>query len=221
MGLIIPKTGCIIPYMGIIYTPNTGIAGALFSRVQQRLLGLLFGQPDTSFYTSQIVKILRSGTGAVERELARLETCGLIISHRIGNQKHYQANRAAPIFQELYGIVQKTIGLADSLRRALEPLAPHIRSAFIYGSIAKGNDTAQSDIDLMVIGDDLTYSDVFSGLEQARDVLARPVNPTILDPAEWARKRKQADSFIEKIASQPKIFIFGSEVDLDDEPKPR
>lgn len=221
MGLIVPKMGCIIPNMGMIPVSSTGIAGALFSKVQLRLLGLLFGQPDTSFYTSQIVKTLRSGTGAVARELMRLEGCGLVSVERIGNQKHYRANRNAPIFQELHDIVQKTIGLADPLRQALLPLAPRIKVAFVYGSIAKGTDTSLSDVDLMVIGGDLTYSDLFSGLEQVEKTLARPVNPTILTPAEWRKKRSEETSFIEKIAGQPKIFVFGSEADLSDEPEPR
>jgi predicted nucleotidyltransferase len=209
------------PKMGKSRVSEGGIAGALFSNVQKRLLALIFGHPERSFYLSQIVITLRSGRGAVERELARLEGCGLVLAERIGNQKHYRANRDAPIFQELYGIVQKTSGLADPLRRAFEPFAPRIKTAFVYGSIAKGTDTARSDVDLMVIGDDLTYSDLFSGLAQAEKTLARPVNPTILAPSEWTRKRSEENSFVAKIAGQPKIFVFGSEADLGDEPKPR
>lgn len=209
------------PKLGVTDVPETGIGSALFSKVQQRLLALVFGHPETSFYMSQIVRTLRSGTGAVERELARLERSGLVTVERIGNQKHYRANRDAPIFHELHGIVQKTIGLADPLRRFLQPFAERIKVAFVYGSIAKGTDTARSDVDLMVIGDDLTYSDLYSGLEQAEKMLARPVNPTILDMAEWKRKRREGNSFIDKINSQPKIFVFGSEADLDDEPTTR
>ncbi len=209
------------PKMGKTRVSGGGIAGALFSNVLQRLLALIFGHPETSFYLSEIVQTLRSGTGAVERQLARLEGCGLVSVERIGNQKHYRANRDAPIFQELYGIVQKTMGLSDPLRRALQPFAHRIKVAFVYGSIAKGTDTARSDIDLMVIGDDLIYSDLFSELEQAEKTLARPVNPTILDPSEWKRKRSEGNAFIEKVAGQPKIFVFGSEADLNDEPKPR
>jgi predicted nucleotidyltransferase len=221
MGCIVPNMGINSPKTGKTRVSDGGIAGALFSHVQQRLLALIFGHPETSFYMSEIVQTLRSGTGAVERQLARLEGCGLVSVARIGNQKHYRANREAPIFQELYGIVQKTMGLADPLRRALQPFAPRIKAAFVYGSVAKGTDTSRSDIDLMVIGDDLTYSDLFSGLEQAVKVLARPVNPTILDPSEWMRKRTEGNSFIENVAGQPKIFVFGSEADLNDEPKSR
>src|SRR4029077_6299374 len=153
-----------------------------------RLLALLFGRPDSSFYLSEIVRVLHSGTGAVERELARLQRRGLLCVERIGNQKHYRANRDAPIFHELHGIVQKTVGLRDPIRRALQPYSDRIDVAFVYGSVAKQTDTTRSDIDLMVLGDDLTYSDLYSGLQEAERILARPINPTILDRLEWRRK---------------------------------
>jgi len=203
------------PKMGM--AAGASIAGALFSTVQQRLLALVFGHPENSFYVSEIIKTLRSGRGAVERELARLEQSGLVSVERIGNQKHYRANREAPIFHELHSIVQKTVGLRDPLRHSLQPFADRIRAAFVYGSVAKGTATSRSDIDLLVIGDDLTYSDLYSGLEQAERILARPVNPTILDLVEWKRKRTEGNSFIEKINGQPKIFIFGSQADLGNE----
>lgn len=228
MGLIVPILGCIIPNMGVAIPepaaarfPETGLGNALFSKVQQRVLALIFGQPDKSFYTSEIIKALRSGKGAVERELARLEESGLVFVVRIGNQKHYQANRGSPIFHELYSIVQKTNGLREPLRLSLQPFADRIKIAFVYGSIAKGTDTAHSDVDLMVIGDNLTYSDLYSGLEQAEKVLERPINPNILSLREWKQKQSEGNSFIEKIGNQPKIFVFGSEADLNDESEPR
>jgi predicted nucleotidyltransferase len=198
-----------------------GLGSALFSKVQLRVLALIFGRPDTSFYTQQIVKTLGSGTGAVDRELARLEQAGLILTERIGNQKHYRANPASPIFTELRAIILKTAGLSEPLRQALTPIADRITAAFVYGSIAKGTDTAKSDIDLMVIGHDLTYSDLYAGLEAAEKVLTRTVNPTILHPAEWKRKRSEHNPFIDNVSSQPKIFVIGSEASLSDDPEPR
>jgi predicted nucleotidyltransferase len=190
------------------------LANALFSGVQQRLLGLLFGQPERSFYMSEIIRQLHAGTGGVERELGRLERSGLISVERIGNQKHYRANRASPIFPELHGIIQKTVGLKEPLQRALQDFAPQIKVAFVYGSVARQTDTAKSDIDLMVIGDGLVYSDLYLGLQDAEKLLGRPVNPNILDVDEWQKKRADPSSFIQKVMSQPKIFIFGSEADL-------
>jgi predicted nucleotidyltransferase len=190
-----------------------GLSDALFSNVQGSVLALLFGSPERSFYTSEIIKSIDAGTGAVDRELSRLAESGLVTVERIGNQKHFQANRASPIYEELRGIVLKTVGLADPLRAALEPDAKKIVAAFVYGSVAKKSDTAKSDIDLMVIGRDLSYSDLFSGLQKAEATLHRPVNPNIMPLEDWQRKRNQK-SFVSKVDAQPKIFIFGSENDL-------
>lgn len=195
----------------------TSLSNALFSKVQQRVLALIFGNPERSFYTSEIVRTVHSGTGAVERELARLEQSGLVYTERIGNQKHYRANRELPIFDEMRGIVLKTVGLAEPLRQSLAPYIDKIRVAFVYGSIAKGTDTARSDIDLMAIGDDLTYSDLYAALQKAENVLHRTVNPTFLSFDDWRRKLVTKDSVIAKINTQPKLFVVGSENDLKHE----
>src|SRR5438067_1195402 len=139
---------------------DQSLSGALFSNVQRRVLALIFGHPERSFYASEIVRRVHSGTGAVERELSRLQRSGLVTVERIGNQKHYRANRESPIFSELHSLVLKTAGLTEPLKSFLEPHADKIKIAFVYGSVAKGTDTARSDIDLMVIGDDLSYTDL-------------------------------------------------------------
>src|SRR5712675_2134406 len=165
--------------MGTIAMKEISLSSALFSKVQQRVLALIFGHPQRSFYTSEIVRTVQSGSGAVERELSRLERSGLVSIERIGNQKHYRANRQSPIFEELRGLVSKTIGLAEPLRESLQPYAAAIKAAFVYGSVAKGTDTAQSDIDLMVIGDELNYSDLYTATQDAQDKLRRKVNPIL------------------------------------------
>ena len=199
---------------GVDMKKDASLSNALFSNVQQRVLALIFGSPERSFYTSEIVRRVHSGTGAVERELARLEQSGLVSVERIGNQKHYRANRSSPIFEELSGIVLKTVGLAEPLRKSLAQDADKIKVAFVYGSVAKGSDTARSDIDLMVIGNDLTYSDLYAGLQTAEKALHRTVNPTFLSIDDWRRKLSTKDSVIAKIDAQPKLFIIGSENDL-------
>jgi len=206
--------GDIVPNMGSSMTNELNLAGALFSNVQQRVLGLIFGHPERSFYTNEIVRKVNSGTGAVERELSRLERSGLVHVERIGNQKHYHANRESPIFEELHSLVLKTVGLTEPLRKSLQRFADQIRIAFVFGSVAKGKDTAQSDIDLMVIGDKLTYSDLYTALQDAEQVLGRPVKPNFLSTDGWRRKLSQKNSFITAISSGPKIFIMGSENDL-------
>jgi predicted nucleotidyltransferase len=200
---------------------HAGLAGALFSKVQQKVLALIFMHPDRSFYMRQIVSALHSGTGAVERELAKLERSGLASVEKIGNQKHYRANRSAPIFEELQSLLRKTVGLHDPLRAALAPFSDRIKVAFVYGSIAKGKDTARSDIDVMVIGDDLTYSDIFAGIQEAEKTLARPINPNIMDIAAWKKRQSGKNHFVSTIVNAPKIFIVGSEKDLTSERLPR
>ena len=191
-----------------------GLADALFAKVQQRVLGVLFGNPGRTFYANEVIGLARSGTGAVQRELARLEAAGLVTAHRIGKQKHYQANPASPVFQELRVLVLKTSGLADVLRQALAPASDRIRAAFVYGSIAKGEDTATSDVDLMVIGEGLTYADLFGTLEEASAKLGRKVAPTIYSPKELARRVKQGSAFMTRVLEQPKVWLIGAESDL-------
>ena len=193
---------------------SSGIADALFSKGQQRVLAILFGNPGRSFYASEIIALASSGTGAVQRELARLENAGLVTVRRVGNQKHYQANPEAPVFEELRSVVLKTSGLADVLRAALGRLATDIRGAFVYGSVSKGEDTAASDIDLLVISDKLTYAELFAGLEKATRQLGRRVNPTVYTSAELARRIRQGNAFVRGVLAQPKIWLIGGEGDL-------
>ena len=130
------------------------------------MLALLFGQPNRSFYASELIGLAKAGSGAVQRELAKLSESGLVTVTKVGSQKHYQANANSPIYAELHGITQKTVGLAEPLRNALAPLAKKVRAVFVYGSVAKRQDTAASDIDLMVLSDELSYGDVFAVLEE-------------------------------------------------------
>jgi predicted nucleotidyltransferase len=192
------------------------LSDALFSKVQQRVLALIFGQSDRSFYTSEIMRNVQSGVGAVERELSKLERSGLVSVERIGNQKHYRANPAAPIFEELRGLVEKTVGLAEPIEKSFQPYADRIKCAFVYGSVAKGTDTARSDIDLMVIGDDLNYSDLYTAAQNAETALGRKLSPLFLSPSDWHRKASDKGSVFDKISRSPKIFIIGSEEDLQE-----
>lgn len=208
----VPELGMIIPEMGTIRTAGgSGLAGALFTPVQQRVLGLLFGQPERRFGSGEIIRLASSGTGAVHRQLQRLAAVGLVEVTAEGNQKYYQARRDTPIFTELHGLAVKTFGLVEPLRKALEPLADRIAAAFVFGSVAKGTDRAGSDVDLLVISDDVDYADVYQTVEGAEAVLGRQVNPTVLTRAEWRRKRRARDSFASRIASQPKLFVIGDE----------
>jgi predicted nucleotidyltransferase len=188
---------------------GTSLADALFSRVQLRVLSLLFGQPDRAFHASEVIRLAASGSGAVQRELKRLSEAGLIDTTLSANRKLYQANRKSPLFNELHSLVLKTAGLVEPLRAALQPLAKRIDAAFVYGSVAKGSDRAGSDIDLMVIADDLAYGDIYKALQKAEDRLQRPINPNLMTSREWRRKSADDSAFAGKIARQPRLFILG------------
>ena len=183
------------------------IADALFTKTQQRVLSLLFGKPDKSFYTNEIVRRANMGRGTITRELEKFSTAGLLTITRTGNQKHYQANIECPIFQELTSIVRKTFGIVDVLAKALSPIEQNLTLAFVYGSIAKGNDTSASDIDLMLVGKDLSYSDIIELLMPAEETLQREINPNILSPKEYQSRLKEKQSFLIRILEQPKLMI--------------
>lgn len=207
MELHFPESGPIIPSMGNV--KPSSIADVLFSGVQQRVLGLLFGQPGRSFYANEIVQLRKTGRGALQRELEHLTASGLVTMTPIGKQKHYQANRDCPIFDELRGIVIKTFGLADVLRLALAEHEKDILAAFIFGSVAKGTDTASSDIDVMVVADGLSYSVLFEALTHAEETLGRKVSPTLYSSEEFANKRGDGNHFVTRILDHPRIPLIG------------
>jgi predicted nucleotidyltransferase len=203
--------------MGIKEKNTIGMSDALFTGTQRQVLGLLFGNPDRSYYLNEIVRFAGVGIGTVQREVEKLSGAGLLTVKKIGNQKHYQANRQAPIYEELRGIVLKTFGIGDLLRQALSELAGQIKVAFVYGSIAKRTDTAGSDIDVMIIADNVSYSDLFSALAAIETKLGRSVSPTLYHSAEFQSKLASDSSFVTRVVEQPKIFLIGSDNDI---PKP-
>jgi predicted nucleotidyltransferase len=195
-------------------TKTFGMSDALFSKVQQRVMALLFGQPERSFYTSEILRHVDSGVGAVDRELSRLHRCGLVTVERVGNQKHYRANKDAPIFEELRALLEKTVNVTEPLKKSFERYTNGIRSAFVFGSVAKGSDTADSDVDVLVIGDDLNYSDLYTAAQEAEQTLKRPVHPLFMSSQDWRRHAADDGSVIQKISRSPKLFFIGSENEL-------
>ena len=207
--------GSTTPYRAPPPALRTSLADALFSGTQQRVLGLLFGQPERNFYSNELIALTGSGSGAVQRELRRLVQSELVTCELLGRQKHYQANPRAPIFTELCAIAQKTMGLAEPMRQALAPLASRIRAAFVYGSVAKRQDTASSDIDLMVISDHLSYSELFTALESLSQQLGRAVNPTVYTAQELAQRRARGDSFVLRVLAHPKVWVQGGEDELE------
>lgn len=190
---------------------SANLSDALFAGTRQRVLGHLFGSPGRSFTVSELIQTTGAGSGAVQRELARLAGSGLLTMTKVGNQKHYRANPDCPIHDEVAGIVRKTFGLADPLREALAPLADRIAAAFVYGSVARRNDTAASDIDLLLVSDTLTYAEVMVALYPLTQRLGREVNPTLYTHAELRKRIDDGNSFITRVLKQSRLWLIGND----------
>ena len=190
------------------------ISDALFTSTQQRVLGALFGQPDRSFFVTQIMELANSGRGAVQRELGRLLKGGLVSVRMMGTQKHYQANPESPLFDELCGIIQKTVGLAGPIREALESLPELPTLALIYGSVAKRTDTSGSDIDLLVVSDNAELEQIYAALMPVERVLARPISLTLYTASEYQRRLDEGNPFLGRVLDGPVINLIGS-VDVE------
>ena len=205
MGLMIPKLGL----FWFLIMLDTSIGDALFTKTQRRVLSLLYGKPDKSFYTNEIVRWAAMGRGTISRELDKLVSAGLLSVTREGNQNHYQAQKDNPVYNELLGIVRKTFGVADVIRQALKPFDSQIKLAFVYGSIAKSTDAQSSDIDLMLVGEGLEYADVMEVLIPLEESLQRPIDPTIYAVVDFIEKLDQNSSFLVRVMEQQKLMIKG------------
>ena len=188
-----------------------GLLDALFTSTQQKVLGLLFGNPDRRFFATELIQLAQAGSGAVQRELAALVEAGLVTVEVQGKQKYYHANADSAIFEELRSITLKTVGLSLPLKKALENINEEIEIAFIYGSIAKGTDKATSDIDLFIVSDNLSLDKVYEALSPAEKSLGRTINPTIYTSDELRKKIKSKSSFIEKVFGDKRIILLGDE----------
>lgn len=193
---------------------RASLSDALFTATQRRVLACLFGEPGRSYTVSELIQTTGAGSGAVQREIARLSGSGLLAIDQVGNQKRYRANPDAPIHDELVSIVRKTFGLAAPLQDVLAPFAGQVQAAFVYGSVAKGNDTAASDIDLLIVSDTLAYADVMAALHPVIERLGRNINPTLYTGADLRRRIDDGNSFIQRVLHQPRIWLIGSDDDL-------
>jgi predicted nucleotidyltransferase len=186
---------------------SSSLGHVLFTKTQQRVLGLLFGRPEQSFYLNQIMDLSKIGRGKIKRELERMEAAGIVLKKKIGNQSHYQANPECPIYRELSAIVRKTFGVADVIKSALESVSDKVMLAFNFGSIAKAEDTAESDVDLLVVSNEPAYAEVMELLLEAEHSLGRPVNPTLYSLTELEARIWQDNAFVSRVLKQPKIWI--------------
>jgi predicted nucleotidyltransferase len=184
------------------------LAAALFGKGMQAILAQVFGLPDRRFFLSEIARAARTTPSTLQRNLAALTGAGIVIRTTEGRQVYYQANARCPIFDELKGIVVKTFGMADVLREMLAPLRERIDAAFIYGSIASGEHTGKSDIDLLIVGN-LEVAEFSQALLEAEAKLARPISPSTYTREEFAAKLAAGDYFLGKILERPVLYLIG------------
>lgn len=189
------------------------LATLLFGAYRRAVLARLLLRPEESLHVRELARAIGKPAGTLLRELKALAEAGVLRSDRVGNQLRFQANPRCPIYEDLRNILKKTVGVADVLREALMPLAPRIRAAFVYGSVARGDERAGSDLDVMVVGD-TGFGEVVEALEPARETLRREVNPSVLSALEFRKRIAAGEGFMKDVAAGDKIFILGGEDDL-------
>lgn len=194
-------------------TLNDQLTETLLGKTRRSILSVLYGHVDETFYVRQLVRVAGGGTGAVQRELKTLAEAGLIRRTGKGRQVYYQANRQCAVFPELKSLIMKTAGMGDALKMAILPLAERIRTAFIYGSVARGHENRESDVDLFVIGD-VTSAEVAEILSPVQLTLNREINPTIYPVEEFRAKQAAGHHFIKSVLEGNKVFLIGDENDL-------
>ena len=192
---------------------GNNLMALLFSAYRRQVLGLLLLRPDESLHVREISRLTGVPAGSLHRELRALTDVGLLQREPAGNQVRYQANRACPIFPELTEIFRKTTGLVDLLREALAPLAARIDCAFVFGSMASGAETTNSDVDVFVLGA-VNFSDVVGALSPLRDRLGRVVNPVVMSKADFAAQGAAKDRFVTRVMEEPKLFMIGAPDDI-------
>lgn len=194
-------------------TSSFNLATLLFGAYRRQVLALLLMHPEQSFHVREIARITGKPAGTLYRELGSLAQAGLLVRRRSGNQVHYQANPACPIYEEMRGILRKTFGVADVLREALDPVVSRVDVAFVYGSVARGEERAASDVDVMIIGK-LKFSDAVLALSSAEETLRREVNPHVYSPREFKSKTASREPFLTRVAEGPKIYLIGTDDDF-------
>lgn len=185
----------------------------MFGTYRRELLAQLLLRPDEDFHLRELERMTGIPAGSLHRELKALFEAGLLLRERQGNQVRYQANRASPVYEELASIFRKTVGLAGVLSDALSDLSGRIKLAFIFGSLAVGQQKFSSDVDLMIIGD-ISLLEVVKALVSAQGKLGREINPVVMTADRFASQSEKKERFISRVVEEPKIFVIGEANDF-------
>ena len=205
----VPRKSTNVPMKGTDIAPSS-LGVLLLGKTRLAILSLLLPQPERRLYLREILRLTGAGQGAVQRELKKLTIVGILTKTHEGNLTYYQANRLAPVFGDLRGLVEKTAGIAGALRTALLPLADSIEHAFLYGSIARGEERADSDIDLMVVGG-VSFLDVVTAVSELQESLGREINPTVFTPTEFRQRIEEGDQFLTRVMSEQRTDLIGGD----------
>lgn len=189
------------------------LSSLLFSEYRRRVLGLLLLNPDTTYHVRELARLTGTAAGTLHKELTKLTAGGVLRRQEVGNQVRYSANRDCPVFEELASILRKTSGLVDVLAAALSPVEKKVIVAFVFGSLARGEQQSKSDVDVMLVGR-LGFADAVQVLHSAQAILQREINPVVYSRNEFCRRAESDDSFIREVLSKPKLFIVGNENEL-------
>lgn len=195
--------------MGII-VQGKELWRALFTRTRRRVLGLLFGYPERSFYANEIVRLAGVGTGSVQRELARLTAAGLLVVKPVGNQKHYRANTESPFYPELRSLVVKTYGALAQLRGAFKTLGAEVEVAFVYGAGADALAAPGGELDILVISDDLKRADIEPVIRQAGEKIGRSIRLVLLSSERFRSLLETDDEKLMAVLEQPRLLLAGT-----------
>lgn len=185
----------------------------LFGSYRQRALTQLLLHPNSSYYVRELARLTGTTPGTLHKELARLAQAGLLLRETQGNQVRYRANRDCPVFTELAGLFRKTSGVVGVLADVLRTLDPAPELALVFGSMARGEENARSDVDLLLITD-CSFGDAVKALHPLQENLQREINPVIITAAEFARRIEAGDAFVGNILANPKLFVIGTEHEL-------
>jgi len=189
------------------------LSSLLFSDYRRRVLGLLLLHPDTSYHVRELARLTGTSAGTLHKELTKLTKAGVLRRQEVGNQVRYSADRDCPVFEELASILRKTSGLVDVLAAALSSVEKNIVIAFVFGSVARGEQQSSSDVDVMLVGS-LGFADAVQVLHPVQATLQREINPVVYSLDEFRRRAASDDSFVREVLAQPKLFVVGNENEL-------
>jgi hypothetical protein len=192
------------------------IAQALFTPAQQKLLGLMFVRVNDGFHLNEIMRLTGLGSASAQRELRRLHDSGLIVSERIGNVRRFRPNKDSLVYAELSSLVRKTFGLVSVLNSALSPLGSGLNVAFVYGVTGSEQEASDDKVELLLVGDNISYGELLLRLPVAERILRRKINPDLYTLSDFRRRLRERQQFLVNVLQEPKVFVWGDENDLND-----